>query len=485
MDQPSASEAIATRRRILFVDDDAQFLQMIERVMRLWSKDRWEILVAETASAALAILQDQPVNLVVIDVCMPVVDGLQFLSILHRRYPDLQKVVLTGHASDAYRTACLSNGAELFLEKPRTPEATESIFATFDELTRWKPEPGFRGVLRRVGLMDVIQLECLNRSSSTLAVSAGNIGGAIYIREGEIVHAETGELKGEDAFHKLLSLASGDFRLNPYSDPPEITIHTKPESLLMDSAQRRDESGEIQVAPVELPSEPFLPPEAPNLSTQVQELLISSTAGAVLHAWQCSHTDQRISLLEFISQKIGPLQNALPLGQFDRLEFAAEAARLIAQLGPEHGLILRTSTASAENGATPAALRMADLIGSTAGKRRAQEWFRAKLDLPGFLAAALQLPDRSGLTHSLSAHFTSSGLENLRRSVSDAFQVAAMQRFDANRARWIFDQTVLECGRWPDGTCIALVLSRQTFDLDHHPAEQRLRDFLGMFHEAN
>src|SRR5687767_13565260 len=95
-------------RTILFVDDDAQFLQMIERVMRLWSRDQWSALTAPGASAALAVLQKQQPNLIVIDVCMPVVDGLQFLSIVHRRYPDIQKVVLTGFATDAYRTACLA-----------------------------------------------------------------------------------------------------------------------------------------------------------------------------------------------------------------------------------------------------------------------------------------------------------------------------------------------------------------------------------------
>src|SRR5690349_16174470 len=109
-------------KTILFVDDDTQFLEMVERVMGLWGKDKWKALTAPSASAALALLQENTPSLIVIDVCMPVVDGLQFLSIVHRRYPDIQKVALTGFATEAYRTACLANGAELFLEKPRAPE---------------------------------------------------------------------------------------------------------------------------------------------------------------------------------------------------------------------------------------------------------------------------------------------------------------------------------------------------------------------------
>ena len=214
----------STKRRILFVDDDPEFLQMADRLLRLWSKNALEVVTAQSASAALAILQDQPLDLVVIDVCMPVVDGLQFLSILNRRFPGLQKVVLTGFATDAYRAACLSSGAELFLEKPRTSEGMESVFATLNELARWKPEPGFRGVLRRVGLIDIIQMECLGRSSSLLSVTAPRKSGSIYIRDGSIIHAECGESKGEEAFRELLSLASGDFRLNAYAEPAEETI---------------------------------------------------------------------------------------------------------------------------------------------------------------------------------------------------------------------------------------------------------------------
>src|SRR3954465_14309455 len=106
----------SNQRTILFVDDDAEYLQMIERVMRLWSHDKWTVLTAASASAALAILQNQTPNLIVVDVCMPVVDGLQFLSIVQKRYPDVQKVALTGFGTEAYRTACLAAGAELFLE---------------------------------------------------------------------------------------------------------------------------------------------------------------------------------------------------------------------------------------------------------------------------------------------------------------------------------------------------------------------------------
>ncbi len=478
--------ASPSRRRILFVDDDAQFLQMVDRVMRLWSKNNLEILSAQSASAALALLQDNPVNLVVLDVCMPVVDGLQFLAILNRRYPGVQKVVLTGYATETYRTACLSNGAELFLEKPRTSDGMETVFATLDELTRWQPETGFRGVLRRVGLLDVIQMECLGRTSSVLAVSSPKISGSIYIKEGSIIHAETTDLKGEEALKQLLTLVSGEFRHNPYSEPGEVTISGSWEGLLMDAAQARDETAGSEL---EAPAEPALPeapaeqpgsPPAP-IAVKVDELMVCSEAGDVLHSWQCPNTDLRISLLEFLSQKARLLQNVLPLGTFDRAEFNGEGARLVAQIGPGRGVVLRTSPAGGRPDENQEALarRMKSTARPTPElKSRAQQWFHEHLTLAGLLSATLQFSDRSGVTHSVSPKFAPDALENLRRCVNDGFQVLRLQKFSASRARWLYDQTAIETAQWSDGTSIALVLSRQSLDLNRDLVEQRIGEFL-------
>lgn len=491
-----SAAAPGTKRRILFVDDDPQFLQMIDRVMRLWSKDNLEIVTAQSASAAMAILQDQSLDLVVMDVCMPVVDGLQFLAILNRRHPGLQKVVLTGYATDAYRTACLSNGAELFLEKPRTSEGMESVFATLDELTRWKPEPGFRGVLRRVGLLDVIQMECLGKSSSLLVVTAPKASGRIYIKEGAIVHAEIGDIKGEQALNRLLTLSTGDFRLNAFAEPAEQTITGAWEGLLMDAAQARDEAAGAAGQATE-PADDNLGGEsgagssdtehtttAPTAPLTVEELMICSEAGDVYHSWQCANTDLRINFLEFLSQKARLLHNVLPLGLFDRAEFCSDDARLLAQIGTGRGVFLRTSTAPTEPKAVVDKART-NALATPERKGEAQRWFQDHLEMAGLLAATLQFSDRSGCSHSVSPKFAADALDSLRRCVGDGFQVLRLQRFTANRARWVYDQTAIECAQWSDGTAIAFVLSRQALDLNSEIVAQRIAEFLAQEGSSN
>src|SRR3954469_14148399 len=231
-------------KRVLFVDDSLEFLEMIERIMGNWSQGEWKIFLAQNSGQALVALQENSMDLVVVDVQMPVVDGIQFLALLNRKYPTVQKVTLSAYADEKARAACLSNGAELFLEKPRDSQGLEIIFGTLRELARHKPASGFRGVLRQVSLEDVIQMECLNRNSSVLEIHAGKWRGRMFIKEGAIVHAEIGNRNGEAALNKLLSLRGGEFSLKPFTEPTQQTIEGQWEFLLMEASRVRDETAE-------------------------------------------------------------------------------------------------------------------------------------------------------------------------------------------------------------------------------------------------
>jgi CheY-like chemotaxis protein len=380
--------ATAHRGRVLFLDDEAPFLRMIAAAATQWSQGQWEVHTAESAGAALAVLQRQPADLVAVDVLMPVVDGVQFLGLLQRRFPGVQKVVLTAYVDDTQRTACLAAGAELFLEKPRTQAGLERVFATINELLRWPASEGFHGVMRRVGLQDVLQMECLARNSAILEVAAQGQGGTIHIRDGQIVDARAGSLSGEEAFNHLLALRGGGFGLKPFEPPAQETIAAPYEFLLIEAVRLRDEKAAqaeppaghdagimaaddpaargallppsvpapASPAPMELPLEPAsqAPPlpfpataTAAQITTRAQpggrieELLICSAQGEVLHQWQCADPDGRVRLLEFVSKKARQLALGLPAGDFDRLELRAARGRVVLLVQSDRGALVR------------------------------------------------------------------------------------------------------------------------------------------------
>lgn len=368
-------------KKVLFVDDNLQFLEMIERLMGNWSKGEWQIFLAQNSGKALLTLQEHSIDLAVVDVQMPVVDGIQFLALLNRKYPQVQKVTLSAYADDASRAACLGQGAELFLEKPRDPADLEIIFTTLRELARHKPTTtGFRGVLRQVSLEDVIQMECLNRNSSILEVNAGKWEGKIYIKDGAIIHAEAGGRNGEAGLNKILSFKGGEFNLKPFADPAQQSIDGPWEFLLMEAARVRDEAAEPEAedpppAPEPEPSalpkpEPpvrasdlvappanYLPGPVTNRPARIDEVVVCSARGEVLYEWQSPNVNDRISFLEFLSQKSVQLGEGLNLGTFDRLEMEGERLRVIAQTREDRGLFVR-----ATKGATRRASETAPVI---------------------------------------------------------------------------------------------------------------------------
>ncbi len=231
----------ARKFHVLFVDDSMAFLEAFTELCKLFSNGAWEVHSATTADRALAILQGQPIDLAVLDIGMPMVDGIQLLGIVHRRYPGLKIAVLTGNASEANRAACLANGAELFIEKPVSSDGNKVVFNLLHDLVSWAHLEGFSGSLRQVGLPEVVQMECVGGHSSVLEIRNHELRGQIFVEGGNVTHAAVGTLVGKQAFYRLMSLKGGEFQVKAFQSPPQRTVQERWELLLMDAARANDE----------------------------------------------------------------------------------------------------------------------------------------------------------------------------------------------------------------------------------------------------
>jgi CheY-like chemotaxis protein len=254
---PETAVASAKKFHVLFVDDSMAFLETFTELCFELSNKTWEIHSVPTADKALAVLKENSIDLVVLDIGMPMLDGLQLLGIISRRYPGLKIAVMTGSATEAKRADALANGAELFIEKPVSPDGIKVVFNMLNDLVSWAHREGFSGALRQVGLQEVIQMECLGRHSSILEIRNRETRGQIYIEAGAITHAAVGTLTGEKAFNQLLSLTGGEFQLKPFKSPPQRTVQSGWENLLMEAARRFDEETVL----IKKPAAPAEPPK--------------------------------------------------------------------------------------------------------------------------------------------------------------------------------------------------------------------------------
>jgi CheY-like chemotaxis protein len=340
------------RKKFLFVDDDPRFLATIRRLFSEMSQGGWEIATATNHAQALALLARERVDIVVLDIGMPVMDGIQFLQLLGRTHPAQQVVMLTGRSSEENRKTCLESGAALFLGKPVETDGYAAVFAALDALVDAQPQSGFRGMMRRVGLQEVLQMECLGRKSSILEVFTGEARGRIFICDGSIVHAESGSLQGEVALYGLLGLRTGQFNLQPFAEPAHRTIEGQWEFLLMEAARLSDEAQmRLEPAPAEAggeaPAEPLAASGPATDNVRIEEIVLCSGAGDVLHQWEVKSLDARLRLLERIEQQAALVSRSSSVGRFDRLEITTAEGRVVCQVQPDRRLFVRTARAKA------------------------------------------------------------------------------------------------------------------------------------------
>jgi len=201
-----------------------------------------EVRVSNSGARAIALLESEPFSLLITDLRMPKMDGLQVLAIVRRKYPYLRIIVLTGVLDEEYRSRAYALGVDMFWQKPGSAEEFKLFKDCIESLLDHDvhSEGGFRGMQSK-SLVDLIQLECLSQSSAVLHISQAGVSGRIWVQAGEIIDAAAGSFTGEEAFREILSWKSGSFEILPAEPNRPRTIHNSAQGLLLDSAQALDE----------------------------------------------------------------------------------------------------------------------------------------------------------------------------------------------------------------------------------------------------
>ena len=99
----------------------------------------------------------------------------------------------------------------------------------------------FQGSIQELPVPDIIQLVSVSGKTGMFMLIRGAERGYIYLRNGKIVHAEVGSIRGEEAVYALAIWSTGDFQFTPGKETDTVTIDKTNTSLLMEAARRLDE----------------------------------------------------------------------------------------------------------------------------------------------------------------------------------------------------------------------------------------------------
>jgi CheY-like chemotaxis protein len=330
-------------RHILIVDDDPDFTMLFKDFLVSHQPGAWIVHTADHYAPALTAIKQHPIDLVTLDLKMPIMDGMQLLPLIKRTHPGLQVVVLTSAALPENRNFCLQNGAALFLNKEDVATGFDKIYAALEAVAS-APSEGFRGMLRQVGLTEVLQMECLGRKSSILEITTAGASGRIFIHDGTILHAEVGEKIGEPALFELLGYRGGEFQLKPYSRPPRQTIDGHWESLMMEAARVSDEA--LAGGPLDEKGNVIAPAPAPKVETperEIQEIVLCSMTGELLYEWRTNQVEKQITLLDQMMNSSHAIGEALDWTRGERLEIESAGGRVVMLFQPDRKLLIRSA----------------------------------------------------------------------------------------------------------------------------------------------
>ena len=222
-------------KKVLIVDDEETLTWSMARSLSR-DKDKYEVIIANNGREALNLLKKNKIDLVISDIRMPDINGLDLLVKIKKEYPQTKVIIMTAYGSSDVQKEANRRGSLYYVEKPFEISDIRKII--IDLIGRKK---GFRGKVSGLQLTDIIQMNCLGRLTTALIITRDGEKGIIYLNEGEIIHAECGEQRGADAFYRILSWQEGEFASNIGATPPAQTIYQSWEHLLVEAMRRDDD----------------------------------------------------------------------------------------------------------------------------------------------------------------------------------------------------------------------------------------------------
>jgi len=138
---------MCSQANILVVDDEETMRDSCQQAL---SQDGNRVKVAEDGSTALAILEKESVDLVILDLKMPGLNGMEVLKKIKEKDPEIVVVVITGYATIESAVEAMKSGAYDFIPKPFTPISLRTIVGRALEKRRLSLE----NVLLRAELKD-------------------------------------------------------------------------------------------------------------------------------------------------------------------------------------------------------------------------------------------------------------------------------------------------------------------------------------------
>ena len=123
--------------RVLLVDDEREFVQTLSERLEMREVGS---AIAYDGESALKMVEDDEPDVIILDLRMPGIDGIEVLRRVKESRPRIEVIILTGHGSEDDRKICMELGAFAYLQKPVDIEALSETLRRANEKARASAE---------------------------------------------------------------------------------------------------------------------------------------------------------------------------------------------------------------------------------------------------------------------------------------------------------------------------------------------------------
>jgi DNA-binding response OmpR family regulator len=242
------------KQKLLLVDADPRSVRVLEVSLK---KAGYSVTTAIDGLDALAKIESLTPDLVLSDTRLPKLDGYTLVRKLKERveWSAIPIVFLTSQKSIEDKIRGLELGVEDYLTKPifvreliarvnlllarRTQENIAATKATTSGRTH------FSGSTQDMAVVDLLQTFEVSRKSGVVHLRGGSHEAHIYFRDGKVVDAELGRLRGEEAIYRALIWNEASFEVEFKPIANEDVIGGSTQAILMEGMRRVDEWGRL------------------------------------------------------------------------------------------------------------------------------------------------------------------------------------------------------------------------------------------------
>jgi len=223
------------RKTVLIVDDDPGILYVLANGLSNML-DMYDVVTASNGREAIEVLEQRPIDVLVTDLAMPVLDGFALIAYVTNQRSTLPVVVLSGMATNSVDQRLSGYGGLRVLSKPASYQDVAQC--VLEEIERVD-----MGQVEGIPLAGVLQLVEAERRSCTVVVSSGKRRGRLQFESGRLMNAFSEDFgaEGEAAAYDILSWGDTAIEFEHLPNTVRKLIHTPMQLMLIELAVVQDQ----------------------------------------------------------------------------------------------------------------------------------------------------------------------------------------------------------------------------------------------------